>query len=105
MIVRKVVPSIAVGTVVLSHRAPGALAEVGPPALPMSLAIAGFDKPDLFIRHRRNLVGAARKRLHVPSVNGVSETAVIIATSSRRSKGREGRFTVRAPPGASAVFF
>ena len=42
VIVRKVLPGGAVRAVVLANRSPGALAEVGSPALPMFLAVVGL---------------------------------------------------------------
>ena len=51
MIVREILPSIAVRAVVLTHRAPGALAEVGTPAFPVLLAALAFAQSDLFFCH------------------------------------------------------
>ena len=53
VIVRKVLPGVAIGAVVFAHRAPGAFAQIGSPALPVSFAVAGFGEPDLLVRHRR----------------------------------------------------
>src|SRR6266545_1215281 len=48
VIVWKIVPGSATGAVVFAHRAPGAFAHVGPPALPMRFTIARFLKPSFF---------------------------------------------------------
>src|ERR1700689_122699 len=53
VIVRKVVPGIAVGAVVLAHRAPCPLAQIWSPALPMPLTITDLGEPDLLFRHKR----------------------------------------------------
>ena len=58
VIVRKVVPGVAVGAVVLAHRAPGALAEVRPPALPVSTTLRGLVQAAGFGVHRRRCIRA-----------------------------------------------
>src|ERR1041385_6220881 len=42
LVVREVFPSVSVRTVVFAHGAPRALAEVGPPALPVFATRSGF---------------------------------------------------------------
>ena len=53
MIVRKIFPGVAVSAVVFTYGAPGALAEIWSPALPVPFAVAGFGEADLLVRHRR----------------------------------------------------
>ena len=48
VIVRKIFPSVAVGRVILSHRAPLALREVWPPLLPIVLTELAFVEALLF---------------------------------------------------------
>src|SRR5580700_2613454 len=49
MIVGEVFPSRASRAVVFAHRAPLALGEIRPPALPVFLAVAGFLEPLVFL--------------------------------------------------------
>src|SRR6516165_9577728 len=51
LIIRQVVPGIAVGAVVLSHRSPGAFADVRAPTLPVSDAVATLLQSNFFSRH------------------------------------------------------
>src|SRR5580658_601895 len=52
VIVGEIFPGVAVGAVVFADSAPGALAEVGSPALPVAFAVAFFGEPDLLVGHR-----------------------------------------------------
>src|SRR5580698_9263888 len=51
MVVRKMFPRISILAIVLAHCAPGALTKVGPPTLPVTLAITRFREPKKFSRH------------------------------------------------------
>src|SRR5574337_1546697 len=51
MVMGEVVPGGSVRTVILTHRSPGTLAEVRPPALPVDPAFARFLQSFLFLRH------------------------------------------------------
>src|SRR5439155_9041010 len=51
VIVRQVLPGVAVRTVVLADRAPGAFAQVGTPALPMRPLLPRLFKSELFMCH------------------------------------------------------
>src|SRR5690349_14430936 len=51
MVVGQVVPRGSVLAVILANGAPGALAQVRPPPLPVLLAIARLGQPDLFGGH------------------------------------------------------
>src|SRR5215475_7060291 len=51
MIVREILPGAAARTVVLANRPPRAFAQVGPPPLPMYLALPGFFQAKLFLCH------------------------------------------------------
>src|SRR6202021_914195 len=51
MVVRQILPSIAVRTVVFTNGAPSALAEVGTPAFPVLLAPLALNQSDLFFSH------------------------------------------------------
>src|SRR5438046_10486395 len=56
------IPGCAVGAVVLAHRAPLPLGEVGPPALPVSAPLPGLLEPQLLLghsSHRSALLGRA----------------------------------------------
>jgi hypothetical protein len=53
MVVREVLPGVAVRAVVLADGAPGALAQIGAPPLPMRAAIAIIVKTTLLGGHRR----------------------------------------------------
>src|SRR5437879_4288682 len=55
MVVREVLPGSAVSAVVLAHRAPGTLAEVGSPAFPVPLTGSRFRQSDFFLRHEEFL--------------------------------------------------
>jgi hypothetical protein len=55
VVVREIVPGGALGAVVFAHRAPGALAEIGPPILPGG---AVLPEPVAFDAHRRAGIGA-----------------------------------------------
>ncbi len=57
VLVREVVPGVAVGAVVLAHGAPRALAEVRSPALPVRVALGRVAEPSGFGAHDR---GSAR---------------------------------------------
>src|SRR3990172_8270328 len=51
MVVGEVVPRRAVRAVILTHRPPCTLAQIGAPALPVPLAFARFVKPSLLRGH------------------------------------------------------
>src|SRR3954470_13355215 len=55
VIVRQIFPSVTVRSVVLAHRAPGALAEVGPPTLPVRPLVTSLFEPQLFLCHVRDI--------------------------------------------------
>ncbi len=48
MIVREVLPGVAIFAVVFAHRPPGALAEIRPPAIPWFAALMRLAQPVLF---------------------------------------------------------
>src|ERR1700758_2495398 len=48
LIVRKVLPGIAIGAVILAHRAPAALTEIRPPSFPVFPACSGFRQSNFF---------------------------------------------------------
>ena len=49
MVVREILPGGPVRAVVFANGAPGALAQIGPPALPVRLALLRFVKPLFFV--------------------------------------------------------
>src|SRR5262249_31591739 len=49
MIVRDIVPRSAIRTIVLPHRPPSPLAEIGPPPLPMGAAVPSLFEPPLLM--------------------------------------------------------
>src|SRR5580658_2444278 len=51
MIVREIVPRVAVRTVVLADRSPLPLGEMGPPAIPVGLSLVVGNQPLFFIGH------------------------------------------------------
>ena len=51
VVVRKILPGCPVRAVILTHRSPLPLAQIGPPALPVGLVQARFFKPDFFLGH------------------------------------------------------
>src|SRR5690242_15855488 len=51
VIVRKILPVVAIRTVVLSDRSPGAFAEVWAPALPMRRFLPRLFQSELFVCH------------------------------------------------------
>lgn len=53
MIVRKVIPCVAIGAVVFAHSAPLAFGKVRAPALPMNPALVDILQTSLFVRHSR----------------------------------------------------
>src|ERR1700757_1028581 len=55
VIVREIVPGVSCGTVVLAHGAPGALAQIRPPALPMFLSLVTLHNAKFFFSHRLSL--------------------------------------------------
>src|ERR1051326_3788688 len=50
MVVGKIIPGIAVGTIVFAHRAPGTLAQIRTPTLPMFLELPRLFEPPCFRR-------------------------------------------------------
>src|SRR5713226_203922 len=51
LVMREIIPSVSVGTVILAHRSPLPLREIRPPALPVYFALARFLQSDLFFGH------------------------------------------------------
>src|SRR6185503_18305790 len=51
LVMRKILPGIAVWTVIFADGAPGTLAQVGTPALPVGALFARFFQPELFSCH------------------------------------------------------
>ena len=59
MVVRKRAPSVAIRRIILTHRAPLAVAQVGTPELPVFFAgIAGFDAEGFFVFRHGSVMGA-----------------------------------------------
>ena len=56
VVVREILPRGAVRAVILAHGSPLALAEVGPPALPMDFALLRFQQSFFFARHGRAIL-------------------------------------------------
>ena len=55
VIVRKIIPGVAVGAVILAHRAPGALGQIRPPEMPRFGVRLVFRETQLFGVHHRRL--------------------------------------------------
>ena len=71
LIVREIVPGVAVVAVVLAHSAPLALAQVGTPLLPWGGLFTRFPKPFLFLAHKvclptTNIPRADRRQVAFP---------------------------------------
>src|SRR5438045_9067671 len=52
---RKIIPGVAVGAVILAHRAPGALGQIRPPEMPRFGVRLVFRETQLFGVHHRRL--------------------------------------------------
>src|SRR5215469_13099100 len=63
VIVAQIVPGVPVRAVVLPHRAPGALAEIGSPALPVNFAISVLQKAFVFFTHEES--SSSNRRLAI----------------------------------------
>src|SRR6267154_253241 len=63
MVVRKILPSRAVGAVILAHRTPLALRQIRPPAFPVPLARPRFlEPPVLYSLNARHVVESSAKQ-------------------------------------------
>src|SRR5882724_568723 len=84
------VPGISVFAVILAHRAPLALAEIGAKLLPGSFVLPGFVEAGLFSRH-----GGVAPPLLVPSRSGCSmlrfTRARSFAAPNNAHLGQQGR--------------
>src|SRR5262249_29584303 len=90
LVVREVVPRGAVGAVVLAHRAPGALGEVGPPALPVRLAIASLGEPSFFVGHAAEYAPRATRVTRARTSSTVSAAGSATTVASAPNRARQG---------------
>src|SRR5262249_1518836 len=100
LVVREVVPRGAVGAVVLAHRAPGALGEVGPPALPVRLAIASLGEPAFFVGHAAVYAPRAARVTRARTSSTVSAAGSATTVASAPNRARQGSST---PPSSTTT--
>ena len=79
VIVREVLPGGAVRGVVLAHRPPLPLREIGPPALPVPLAARVLVEPPAFGPHRHGLTSITRPHRGSAGANSQEGAAVHVA--------------------------
>ncbi len=85
LIVSQIFPRRTIGTVVLAHRAPLPLAEVGTPAAPWRCAGAGFLQSLLFRRHRSSFMSPVATRARARGAGSWSSRPAGERASQHRS--------------------